>query len=127
MSQTILVIEDNEKLRFIFEDMLSDEGYEIVTAKDGDEVKQKMVESKHGGKSFDLLLVDLAVPKLEPIPFIKTNIDTHRILVVSAYMDSFDLSGILEEKWKIKKPFDNNDLIDRVEERLKEPLKEGNK
>jgi len=126
MKKTILVIEDNEKSRFLFEDMLSDEGYEVVTAGDGDEVKQKMVERKQSGKPFDLLLVDLAVPQFNPIKFIKDNIKTHRILVISAYMDSFDLKGILKEKWKIKKPFDNNDLIARVKDRLKEPIKEDN-
>lgn len=122
MSNIILLIEDNEKTRFILEDMLSDEGYKVVTAKNGDEVKKKMAEKEKSGKLFDLLLVDLAVPKFNPIKFIRDNIKTHRILVVSAYMDAFDLSDIQNNRWKIKKPFDNNDLIARVKERLEDPL-----
>lgn len=118
MGKTILVIEDNEKTRFLLEDMLSDEGYDVVTAGDGDEVQQKMADS-----DFDLLLVDLAVPGFSPIDFIKDNINNQLILVVSAYMDNFDLRGILEDRWIIKKPFDTNDIIAKVRERLEEPIK----
>lgn len=126
MSQTILVIEDNDKTRFILEDMLSDVGYAVVTARNGDEVNQKMAEKAQTRTPFDLLLIDLSVPGFDPIDFIKSNINNHRILVVSAYMDSYDLKlkGILDERWKIKKPFDNNDLIARVRERLKASLNE---
>lgn len=127
MSETILVIEDNEKTRFFLEDMLNDEGYDVVTAADGDDAQEKMDERTQSGKPFDLLLVDLAVPQFKPIEFIKANINTHRILVVSAHIDSIDLEGIIEERWKLKKPFDNNDLIARVKDRLSNPVKEVNR
>jgi DNA-binding response OmpR family regulator len=124
MSQTILMIDDNDKTRFILKDMLSDEGYNVVTACNGDEANKKMDESMQTGKSFNLLLVDLSVPGFDPIKFIKIYKNMHRILVVSAYMDSYNLKGILDEKWKIRKPFDNNILIARVKERLEAPMNE---
>jgi two-component system response regulator AtoC len=122
MSNTILVIEDNEKHSFLFEDMLSDEGYEVETAKDGNEANQKMAERTKSDEPFDLLLVDLAVPDFDPIDFIKTYRNTHRIIVVSAYIDSYSLMEILPKECLIKKPFDTNVLIERVKERLSLPI-----
>lgn len=125
MKKTILVIEDNSKHRFLFEDILTDEGYEVVTAKDGDEVQKKMNESKQRGILFDLLLVDFAVPKFDPIEFIKINKGGNRILGITAFFEKFDLKeilAILEEQWIIKKPFDTNILIRKVKERIELPI-----
>ena len=125
MSKTILIIEDNPKHSRLFEDILSDEGYEVETAIDGDEVKQKMDKSESSGKPLDLLLLDIAVPVFEAIKFITDYKEKYRILVVSAYADQGDVKQILDEKWRIKKPFDVDVLIERVKERLDSPLSEA--
>jgi len=127
MSSVILVIEDNKKHSIIFEDILIDEGYEVEKAIDGEEVRQKMDESTGGGKHFDLLLVDIAVLDFDAIDFIKKYKETHRVLVVSAYADGKDVSELIDAKWRIKKPFDENIFIERVKEILSSTIDEVKK
>jgi PAS domain S-box-containing protein len=50
----ILVVDDEESIRFTFESFLSDEGYEVDTAKDYHEAVQKI-----SGTSFDLIFADI--------------------------------------------------------------------
>jgi len=115
MSKKILVIEDNQKHSILFEDLLRDLGYQVVIAKDGDEVQQKM---KVGGKEYDLLLVDIAVPQFNAIEFIRAHKDHYPILVVSAYADREDVKKLLPDNRRIKKPFDFHILKSRVKEIL---------
>jgi len=112
----ILVIEDNQKHSFLFEDLLTGEGYEVEIAKNGVEVQQKM---EGGGTEYNLLLVDIAIPQFkeeEVLKFIKTN--KKRVLVVSAYADIEKVKKLLPENRRIKKPFDINLFRDRVKEIL---------
>ncbi|MCU0289702.1 MAG: response regulator [Acidobacteria bacterium] len=118
MSKTILVIEDNEKHGNLYKAILRKEGFQVVIAKNGDEVKQNMAAIKAKGNCFDLLLVDIAVPGFDAVEFISAHKETYRILVVSAYADEDNVKQILEEKWRIKKPFDINVLIKKINERL---------
>src|SRR3989338_6996925 len=58
MSKSILVIDDEEVLRKALERYLSDKGYDVSAASDGEKGLLLL-----GGRSFDLLLVDLMLPK----------------------------------------------------------------
>lgn len=131
MSNTILVIEDNLRHSNMFKDLLSDEGYEVGTAQDRNEVEQKMAEKEKSGNPFDLLLVDIAVPDFpeieDAVKFFIPYKKKYPILVVSAYADQEEVKKVFEEKWRIKKPFDVNVLIERVKERLGTPLHEAKK
>lgn len=118
MSKTILVIEDNKKHRILFEDLLRGRGYDVAIAMDGNEVEQKMKESEKSGKQFNLLLVDIAMPRFDALSFIQAHKDNYQVLVVSAYADLKELDGILPDDRRIKKPFDINVLIRRVNEIL---------
>ena len=50
----ILVVDDEESIRFTFESFLADEGYEVVTARDYHEAIQKISET-----AFDLIFADI--------------------------------------------------------------------
>ncbi|KPJ98728.1 MAG: Fis family transcriptional regulator [Nitrospira bacterium SG8_35_4] len=50
----ILVVDDEESIRFTFESFLKDEGYDVVTAKDYHEAVQKISET-----GFDLIFADI--------------------------------------------------------------------
>jgi PAS domain S-box-containing protein len=54
MGNKILVVDDEESIRFTFESFLTDEGHEVTTAKDYHEAIQKISES-----SFDLIFADI--------------------------------------------------------------------
>lgn len=122
MSQIILVIEDNPKHSFLFEEILVDEGYDVEIAQNGVEAAKKMEESNAKDKPYDLVLMDISVPGFNAIEFIKAYKEVYRILVVSAYAEGDNIKPLLEEKWRIKKPFDVNVVIERVKQRLTSPV-----
>lgn len=63
----ILVIEDEEYLRDLYEEILKEENYYIETAKDGTE---GIAKAKKGG--WDLILLDIMLPGIDGIEIIKT-------------------------------------------------------
>ncbi|MFC2155500.1 response regulator [Acidobacteriota bacterium] len=122
MRDSILLIEDDDKHSFVMEDILSDEGYEVEIAKNKKEILKKIAERGRNGNPFDLILTDIALSEFDAIDFIKNNHITYRIIVVSAFADAKIANGVLNEKWFIRKPFDNYALLERVKERLDLPI-----
>lgn len=62
----ILVVEDDDFLREVYVETLTDEGYTIDMAIDGDEGMQKI---KQGG--YDLVLLDIILPKIDGLNVVK--------------------------------------------------------
>ncbi len=60
MKKKILVVDDDEGLRSLYEEELGDEGYEIVTAKDGKEALLKLEKEKP-----DLIILDIVMPQMD--------------------------------------------------------------
>lgn len=58
--QKILVVEDDLFLRELYSDILTQEGYKVESAQDGEEALQKI---KVGG--YDLILLDIIMPKMD--------------------------------------------------------------
>jgi len=58
----ILVMDDEDAVRDIVSEMLRAIGYEVETARDGNEAITIYQEAKQLGKPFDLLILDLTVP-----------------------------------------------------------------
>ncbi|MBE9529602.1 MAG: response regulator [Proteobacteria bacterium] len=58
----ILVMDDEEIVRDVAGAMLSNLGYEVVTAKDGSEAINLYKESSEAGKPFKLVIMDLTIP-----------------------------------------------------------------
>ena len=54
----ILLVEDDKFLRTVLEKRLSSEGFEVLTAIDGDEALEKIITEKP-----DLILLDIILPK----------------------------------------------------------------
>ncbi len=57
----ILVCDDEEKLRVIIGDFLTNEGYEVVEASNGLEALELVKEDKH----IDLVILDVMMPKMD--------------------------------------------------------------
>lgn len=66
MSQRILVVEDDEFLRELYEELLKGEGYEVVLAVDGEQGLTQILE---GG--FDLVLLDIMLPKMDGLEILR--------------------------------------------------------
>jgi CheY-like chemotaxis protein len=60
LKKHILVAEDEESLRNLYRDLLVGEGYDVVTAEDG---QQALYQMQKGG--FDLVLLDIIMPSLD--------------------------------------------------------------
>lgn len=67
----ILLVEDEQYLRELYQEILTEQGYEVTTAQDGEEGYNNL---KEGG--WDLVILDIILPKmngLEIMRKIKTN------------------------------------------------------
>jgi signal transduction histidine kinase/CheY-like chemotaxis protein len=58
----VLVMDDEEILRDVAEKVLQAVGYEVVTAKDGNEAVELYNAARKAGKPFDVVIMDLTVP-----------------------------------------------------------------
>ena len=61
----ILIGEDDEQFRFIYEELLTREGYEITFADDGLEALDKLK-----AQTFDLIITDIKMPRMDGLTFI---------------------------------------------------------
>ena len=60
MKKKILVVDDEEGLRLLYEEVLKAEGYEVITAGNGKEAIQQL----EGGKP-DLIILDIVMPVMD--------------------------------------------------------------
>lgn len=65
-SERILVIEDDQFLRELYEELLKDEGYSVDMAADGEEGLKKFHE---GG--YNLVLLDIMLPKIDGLEILR--------------------------------------------------------
>ena len=80
----ILFIEDESALQKTFREILSQEGYEMISALDG-EIGLRLANPPAGGKKPDLILLDLVLPKVhgfEVLKQLKTDKETKDIPVI---------------------------------------------
>ncbi len=59
---TILIVEDDNNQRLLYEQELKLEGYEVVTASDGKEALEKVQEQQP-----DLIIMDINMPRMDGI------------------------------------------------------------
>jgi DNA-binding response OmpR family regulator len=60
LKDKILIVDDDEGLRDFYEEELKDEGYEVLSAKNGKEALQKVEKEKP-----DLIVLDIVMPKMD--------------------------------------------------------------
>ena len=113
-SKRILIIDDEENMLHMLKTILSKEGYEIITARNGIEGLEKIETNL-----FDTILCDLRMPEMDGLSFLKTvkvkNIHS-TIIMMSAY-GTIDLAVEAMKHGAydyISKPFDNDKIISLV-------------
>jgi DNA-binding NtrC family response regulator len=112
---SILVVDDEDALRTVLSGELASEGYDVRTAADGDEAVSEM-----GKASFDLVLLDIKMPKVdgfEVLKFVKENHPTSKVIMLTGFAD---LKNAIESKKLgaedfVSKPYDLVDLLTTVE------------
>lgn len=121
MAKKIMIIDDDEAILKSLNDLLTNEGYEVVTALSGEEGIEKLKENKP-----DLLLLDFFMPGMsggEVLRRIREDNQLKDLKVVfltvasasSASMRMLEKMNILDY---IKKPFENKVLIERIKKQI---------
>ena len=60
--RTILVVDDEQSIRFLYKEELEEDGYRVITASDGEEALRKVKVEKP-----DLITLDIRMPGLDGI------------------------------------------------------------
>lgn len=117
-NETVLVAEDDAQLRQLVRSLLSEFGYRVIEAVDGDDALAKI--RNYGGK-IDLLLLDVIMPK-------KNGMDVYReasklipgvpALFTSGYSaDILEKKGVFDQGMHfVSKPVSPTELLTRVRE-----------
>jgi len=116
----ILIIDDEEQVRRLFQVALAEAGYRVLTAESGPHGLRLLQHQE-----VDLMLVDIFMPEtdgLDLIPRLRATRPTSKIIAMSGgswewdYLDSAKSLGANDT---LKKPFSLQVLLDAVSSQLK--------
>jgi CheY-like chemotaxis protein len=116
MKKKILVVEDEEGLRFLYKEELEAEGYQILTAANGREALQQLEEGKP-----DLIILDIVMPVMDGIEALGRFVGKERKIPIilntsySGYRQDF-MSWAADAY--VTKSVDLGELKDKVKELL---------
>ena len=83
MKKTILVVDDEENIRFLYKEELTDEGYEVILAGNAEEALEKI-----GLQRPDLITVDIKMPGMDGLEFLQKLKEEEKeipVILCSAY------------------------------------------
>ena len=117
--ETILLVEDEDRLREVGHKMLESLGYRVLTATNGEEA----LEIYRSAEGVDLVMTDLVMPEMGGLELVQSlrETDPHvKALAITGYAVKTDIhelkdAGILEI---VRKPFDIDTLGKVVREVL---------
>ena len=120
LGQTILLVEDQDKLREAGKGMLSSLGYRVVTAADGQEALVTLQ-----GLRVDLLVTDVVMPNLGGKALVRILSEEYPdlpVIAVTGYTLRDEISGLKDVGFVevLQKPFDARSLAEVVERVLRE-------
>jgi PAS domain S-box-containing protein len=119
-NETILLVEDADALRKLAHSFLSDHGFQVMVAENGEEALR--VAERHG-RPIDLLVTDVVMPGMNGRALADRLLAKQpklKVLYISGYTDSFIAGhGVLEEgTFLLHKPFTEEVLIRKVRDVL---------
>jgi CheY-like chemotaxis protein len=115
----ILVVEDEEGLRLLYQEELEAEGYEVITARNGKEAIQKLEEGKP-----DLIILDIVMPVMDGMEALGRIVGKDRkipIILNSSY------SGYREDfmSWVADAYVTKSSDLEELKTKVKELLEKG--
>ena len=121
--EKVLLVEDEPLVREIVREQLRRQGYDVTTARDGEEALQ-LVDGRD--PFFDLLLSDVVMPGMSGPELAQRLLERCpglRVLFISGYADTFTLAHGLRvaEQEVLQKPFTSRLLAERVRAVLDRP------
>jgi len=117
---SVLVVDDEDSLRTVLSNELSNEGYEVRNAADGDAAISELQKTE-----YDLVLLDIKMPRMngfEVLKFIKEGHPKTKVVMLTGFAD---LKNAIESKKLgaddfVSKPYDLVDLLTTIERVLTE-------
>lgn len=113
----ILVVDDEENIRLLLREELTDEGYDVETASNAEECLQKCDK-----ESFDLVILDIEMPGkngIEVAGLLRRQQPGIKIVLLTAYSHyKYDLSSWAADAYVVKSA-DLTELKRTIEELLK--------
>ncbi|MFD2044400.1 response regulator [Ornithinibacillus salinisoli] len=115
MKKKVLVVDDEHGIRLLLEDVLTNEGYHIITAKTGKEALDEL--QKH---SISLMIIDYKLPIVDGMEVLK-KLQTDKMeiptIVMSGLVEKIadETKDISNVKAILSKPFNIADVIIKVE------------
>lgn len=112
MPKQVLVIDDDQSLRLLYSTELTDAGFAVDTASDGNEGLE-MVKRRH----YDLIVLDIEMPDmdgLEVLNRLRTTAPQTKVLLNSAYSTyKADFQSWLADEYLVKSS-DLKPLVDKL-------------
>lgn len=122
----ILIVDDEEKIRHVIREYAEFSNYEVDEAKDGMEAIKKCKE-----ENFDLIVMDIMMPKLDGFSTIKEirKISNVPVIMLSARSEEYDkLFGFeIGIDDYVTKPFSPKELMARINAVISRACKNNNK
>jgi DNA-binding NtrC family response regulator len=117
---SILVVDDEDALRTVLSNELTNEGYQVQNASDGDEAVNELTKS-----TYDLILLDIKMPRMngfEVLKYVKEHHAKTKVVMLTGFAD---LKNAIESKKLgaddfVSKPYDLVDLLTTIERVLAE-------
>ena len=127
-NQYILIVDDEQRMRKIVKDFLSNKGYNIIEAEDGEKALGIFEKNKN---KISLILLDVMMPKLDGwsvLRQIRQESKVPIVMLTARGEEQDELFGFeLGVDEYISKPFSPKVLVARVEAILKRTTKDENK
>ena len=124
---TILVVEDDQDIRFLLSETVSDLGYDVLEAADGGTGFRRALEEHP-----DVILLVVMMPVMDGFQVLgklKEHAETHHmpVIMVSARGQEQDIMrAIRGGAWGyVIKPWDPDDLESKINNAVEEVLREG--
>ena len=122
--QTVLMVDDQLSVRTLVREYLTEEGYRVVTASNGQEA---LYAARH--EKPDLILLDIMMPEMGGYDFIRAHRKEHNtpIILLTAKLDETDkvLGLELGADDYVTKPFGMRELVARIHAVLRRTGREG--
>lgn len=114
----VLLVDDEEPIRKLLFTLLSKQGYRCVTATNGAEALNKIIQNK-----FRAVITDIAMPGMDGIALTKETLSLHPdlpIMVMTGFSQKYPTESALSAGARdfIAKPFSNDEFIVRFKKML---------
>ncbi len=115
----ILIVDDEDALRFLLSSELEAEEFEVQSVGDGDEAIELIRSKSQQGDRFDVILLDIKMPKVggfEVLKFVKSEAPETKVIMVTVYHDLENAiqSMRLGASDFVSKPYDLDEILTSI-------------